>query len=137
MTFLIENWYLFLVAAVSAGLLIWPMVGANAGGAGKVTAAEAVRLINREKAVLIDVSEPAEYAQSHAGGSRNIPLAGLESSTALPKNKGQPVLLMCPTGARSSRAVAALKKLGFEHTHAVAGGLAAWREANLPVEKTA
>ena len=136
-TFLIENWYLFLAAAVSGGLLIWPMFGAAAAGAGKVTAAEAVRLINREKAVLIDVSEPAEYAQSHAGGARNIPLAGLEASPALPKNKGLPVLLMCPTGTRSSRAVAALKKLGFEHAHAVAGGLAAWREANLPVDKTA
>ncbi len=137
MTFLIENWYLFLAAAVSGGLLIWPLIGAQAGGAGKVSAAEAVRLINREKAVLIDVSEPAEYAAVHAGGSRNIPLGALEASPALPKNKGLPVLLMCPTGSRSSRAVAALKKLGFEHTHAVAGGLAAWREANLPVEKTA
>ena len=137
MTFLIENWYLFLAAAVSGGLLVWPLVGRSAGGGSKVSAAEAVRLINREKAVLIDVSEPAEYAASHAGGSRNIPLAGLETSPALPKNKGVPVLLMCPTGTRSSRAVAALKKLGFEHSHAVAGGLAAWREANLPVEKTA
>ncbi len=137
MTFLIENWYLFLVAAVSGGLLIWPMFGAAAGGTGKVTTAEAVRLINREKAVLIDVSDPSEYAQSHAGGSRNVPLAGLETSPALPRNKGQPVLLMCSTGARSSRAVAALKKLGFEQAHAVAGGLDAWRAANLPVEKTA
>ena len=137
MTFLIENWYLFLVAAVSGGLLVWPMLNEAKTGAGKVSAAEAVRLINREKAVLIDVSEPAEYAASHAGGSRNIPLAALESSPALPKNKALPVLLMCPTGSRSARAVAALKKLGFEQSHAVAGGLAAWRAANLPVEKTA
>ena len=137
MKFFIDTWFLFLAAAVSGGLLIWPMLGKGAGGAGKVSTTDAVNLINREKAVLIDVSEPAEYAASHAGGSKNIPLAGLETSPALPKNKGLPVLLMCPTGTRSSRAVAALKKLGFEHSHAVAGGLAAWREANLPVEKTA
>jgi rhodanese-related sulfurtransferase len=136
-TFLIENWYLFIAAAVSGGLLVWPMVGRHAGGAGKVTTAEAVRLINRERAVLIDISEPAEYAASHAGGAKNIPLAALETSAALPKNKSLPVLLICATGTRSSRAVTALKKLGFEHAHAVAGGLAAWREANLPVEKTA
>jgi rhodanese-related sulfurtransferase len=136
-TFLIENWFLIVAAAVSGGLLVWPLVGRGTAGGAKVTTAEAVRLINREKAVLIDVSEPAEFAASHAGGSRNIPLAGLETSASLPKNKTLPVLLICQTGARSARAVAELKKLGFEHAHAVAGGLAAWREANLPVEKTA
>ena len=137
MNFLIENWYLFATALVSGGLLLWPLLSRSAGGGAKVTTAEAVRLINREKAVLIDVSEPAEYAASHAGGARNIPLGGLPTSTALPKNKALPVLLICPTGARASRAVAALKKLGFEKAHSIAGGLAAWREANLPVEKSA
>ena len=41
---------------------------------------EAVRLINREKAVLIDVSEPEEYAQGHAVGARNVPLAALRDA---------------------------------------------------------
>jgi len=35
------------------------------------------------------------------------------------------------------RAVATLKKLGYENSHVLAGGLAAWREANLPIEKNA
>ena len=38
---------------------------------------------------------------------------------------------------RSSRAVALLKKAGYENVRSLAGGLAAWREANLPVEKSA
>jgi rhodanese-related sulfurtransferase len=42
---------------------------------------------------------------------------------------------MCPSGARASRAVGLLKKQGYERVVSVAGGLAGWREANLPVEK--
>jgi rhodanese-related sulfurtransferase len=87
--------------------------------------------------VLIDVSEPAEYAAGHAAGSKSVPLGDLESSTALPKNKSLPLVVVCPTGTRAGRAVATLKKLGFENSRALAGGFAAWRAANLPVEKTA
>ena len=136
MSFVLENWYLFVTALVSGGLLLWPMIADNMGGA-KVSAADAVRLINREKAVLIDVSEPAEYAAGHAVGAKSVPIAGLETSRDLPKNKALPLVVVCPNGARAPRAVAALKKLGFENTRALAGGLAAWRAANLPTEKTA
>ena len=136
MKFFIDNWFLFLAAAVSGGLLLWPMINKGAGGAGKVSTNDAVNLINREKAVLIDVSEPAEYAAGHAAGSKSVPLGQLETSNALPKNKALPLVVVCATGVRAGRAVGTLKKLGFENARALAGGLEAWRAANLPVEKT-
>ena len=136
MKFIIDNWFLFVAALASGGLLLWPALSRNMGSA-KVSATEAVMLINREKAVLIDVSEPAEYAAGHAAGAKNVPLAGLESSSDLPKNKALPLVVLCPTGARASRAVAILRKLGYENSRALAGGVAAWREANLPIEKSA
>ena len=135
MSFLLDNWYLILAAAVSGGLLLWPHLMGGARG-GSVSAAEAVRLINREKAVLIDVSEPAVFAAGHVPGARNVPLASLEGSKALPTNKALPLVVVCPTGALASRGAAALRKLGFEHAHALSGGLSAWRAANLPVDKT-
>ena len=136
MNFLADTWYLFLAAGVSGGLLLWPMLTRGTLG-GKITAAEAVRLINREKAVLLDVSEPAEYAAGHAVGARSVPLAGLEKSPGLPKNKTLPVIVVCPTGTRASRAAVTLKRLGFEKPSVLAGGLRAWRDANLPVERSA
>jgi rhodanese-related sulfurtransferase len=135
--FFIDNWFLFLAAAVSGGLLIWPLLNKGAGSAGGVSTHDAVQLINRERAVLIDVSEPAEYAAGHAVGAKSVPLAALETSTDLPKNKALPLVVVCPTGSRAGRAVATLKKLGFENARVLSGGLAAWRAANLPVEKTA
>ena len=76
-------------------------------------------------------------AAGHATQARNIPFGSLEGSRALPSNKAVPLLLMCPTGARAQRAVATLRKLGYEKATAVMGGLNAWREAQLPVEKSA
>ena len=135
-SFLLEYWYLVVAALVSGGLLLWPsLVGAAAGGG--VSTAEAVRLVNRERAVLIDVSEPAEFAAGHVAGARNVPLASLEASKALPTNKALPLVVVCGTGARAGRAADVLRKQGYERAQPLAGGLAAWREANLPVERSA
>lgn len=134
--FLIDNWFLIVAAVVSGGLLVWPLISRGTGS-GKVSPSEAVTLINREKAVLIDVSDATEYASGHAAGAKNVPLASLETSAVLPKNKSLPLVVLCATGMRSPKAVATLQKLGYANSKALAGGLSAWREANLPVEKAA
>ncbi|WP_423598241.1 rhodanese-like domain-containing protein [Roseateles sp. MS654] len=138
MKFLLENWYLVLTALVSGGLLLWTSLRGKSGG---VATAEAVRLVNREKGVLIDVGEPEEFAAGHATGARNVPLSSLTGTDVpvkqLPSNKALPVVLMCKTGARAQRAAGILQKQGYANAVAVQGGLAAWREASLPVEKSA
>ena len=136
MQFALENWVLILAALTSGALLLWPNLNKQGGGSA-VGTTEAVRLINREKAVLIDVSEPEEFAQGHAAGARNVPLNALEGAKELPSNKQLPLVLMCGTGARAARAASLLRKLGNERAIALAGGLKAWREANLPLEKSA
>jgi rhodanese-related sulfurtransferase len=134
-SFFIENWSLLAVALVSAGMLMWPTM-AGGGGAGALSTNDAVQLINREKAVVVDVCGVDEFKAGHVGGAKNVPLDELESKLAgLVKNKATPVILVCASGARSKRAVAIAKKLGFENAHSLAGGLGAWRSANLPVEK--
>ena len=136
MNFILENWLLIAVAFVSGGMLVWPLVRGG-GGAGAVGASEAVRLMNREKAVLIDVSEPREYAAGHAAQARSVPIGQLDTSKDLPSNKALPLVVLCPTGARAGRAAASLRKLGYAQARALAGGTAAWRDAGLPIEKSA
>lgn len=135
MSFFIENWTLFAVALASGGMLLWPVLAGQAG-AGSVNTHEAVQLINREKATVVDVCSAEEFAAGHVGGARNIPLDQLEAQLAgAVKNKNLPLILVCATGARSRRAVAIAQKLGFQNTHSLTGGLGAWRAASLPVEK--
>jgi len=122
------------VAASSALALFWPAI--TKGAANGVQPTEAVLLMNREKAVVIDVCEPAEFAQGHVVGSKNIPLSQLEAQLPqVVKNKNLPVIMVCQVGGRASRAAAQAQKLGFERAQALSGGLKSWREANLPVEK--
>jgi rhodanese-related sulfurtransferase len=133
--FVIDNWMLIAVALVAGAMLVWPVIqgGAVRGG---VSAQDAVQLINREKAVVVDVCEPEEFAQGHIGGARNVPLAQLEQRLPeVVKNKSLPVILVCATGGRAQRALGTAKKLGYEKAQALAGGLKAWKDANLPVEK--
>ena len=135
MKFLIDNWMLISIALASGGMLIWPMV---AGGmnAGSLSAAGAVTLINREKAVVVDVSETEEFAAGHVGGAKNVPFSELEDKLpTAAKNKALPLILVCPTGSRANRALAVAKKLGYEQAQVLGGGLKAWKEANLPLEK--
>ncbi len=136
MNFLIENWTLFAIAIGSAAMLLWPVMKGAAGTGGNLNANGAVQLMNREKAVVVDLSDAAEFASGHIVGSKNLPademLSKLESAV---KNKALPVILVCPTGARASRLVDASKKLGYGNVQAISGGLKAWREAGLPLEK--
>ncbi|MDW8336494.1 MAG: rhodanese-like domain-containing protein [Tepidimonas sp.] len=133
MEFLIDNWMLVAVALGSGLMLLWPVV--TGGMAAGVNPTEAVQLINRDKAVVIDVCSPAEYAAGHVVGARNVPLD--ELAQRLPqvvKNKATPLVLVCASGVRSRRAAAIAKKLGYDKAVSLAGGLAAWRAASLPVQ---
>lgn len=135
MSFFIDNWILIAVAFASGALLVWPAVKAG-GRAGSLNTTDAVMLMNREKAVVIDVSDPEEFAQGHIIGAKNLPLAELEAK--LPgavKNKALPLIFVCPTGARANRGLALAKKLGHEKAQSLTGGMGAWRTAGLPVEK--
>ena len=125
---------LFAVAIGSATMLFMPQIKGAAGGT--LSAAGAVQLMNREKAVVIDVSDAEEFAAGHVTNSKNVPLNQLDEKLAgLVKNKELPLILVCTSGIRSNRAVATAKKLGFANVQSMAGGLKAWREANLPLEK--
>ncbi|MES2785940.1 MAG: rhodanese-like domain-containing protein [Pseudomonadota bacterium] len=134
MKFLIDNWMLLTVAATSGFMLLWPHLRAGSGGA--LTAAGAVQLINRERAVVVDVSETEEFAAGHVGGAKSVPFSDLEKRLPeVVKNKTLPLILVCASGARSNRALGTAKQLGYDKAQVLAGGLKAWKDANLPVEK--
>ena len=135
MKFLLDNWSLVLVALTSGLLLLWPIIRSAASGA--LSPTDAVQLINREKAVVIDVCEAHEYAAGHISGAKHIPLGQLANQ--LPgtvKNKDLPLIFVCKSGTRSSSAARIAKGLGYTKAQSLGGGLSGWLAASLPVEKS-
>ncbi|AEG94186.1 rhodanese-like domain-containing protein [Ramlibacter tataouinensis] len=134
MNFFIDNWMLISVAVMSGAMLLWPAVrGSTLSG---LNANAAVQLINRERAMVVDVGEADEFAAGHIVGARNVPVGQLEARLPeVARNKAVPLLLVCANGSRAQRALAVAKKLGYDKAQVLAGGLKAWKDANLPVEK--
>ena len=135
MKFITENIFLIAVAFVSGAMLVWPLVRRGAGGP-SVGTLEATMLINQKDAVVIDVREPGEFAQSHILNARNVPLGEIEARIKeLERFKAKPVIVSCATGNRSGSAASVLRKHGFANVVNLAGGVAAWQQAGLPTEK--
>lgn len=132
MDFIAENITWVMLAAISGGMLIIPML--RGGGGNSVSVSEATLKINREDAIVLDVRETNEWDAGHITGARHISLAQLDKRLSeIDKHKTHPVIVCCASGNRSSSACGVLKRAGFEKVFNLAGGLGAWREAGLPV----
>jgi rhodanese-related sulfurtransferase len=132
MEFVQQNMIWVVLALVSGGMLLWPMVAG--GGVENLTPAQATLLMNREDALVLDVRETGEWGSGHIAGARHIALTQLEKRMSeIEKLKERPVIICCASGNRSSSACGQLKKGGFEKVFSLAGGISAWREAGLPL----
>jgi rhodanese-related sulfurtransferase len=134
--FVQENLLLIAVAFVSGAMLLWPYVR-RAGGGPAVSAAQATQLMNREDALVLDVRDPGEFGSGHIIGAKNMPLSRIDSagSEIAAKRRDKPVIVYCDDGNRAVKAAAALRTQGFGKVVSLSGGLGAWRQAGLPVEK--
>ena len=131
-----SNGLLAAVAAVSGAMLLWPYVRRFRGGP-SISAAQATQLINREDALVVDVRDPGEYGAGHILGAKNVPLSRIDAvgSEIAGKYKDKPVIVYCDDGNRSGKAATALRGQGFGKAVSLSGGLGAWRQAGLPLEK--
>lgn len=131
MDFIAQNITWVMLAALSGGMLIIPMLR---GGGNSITVSEATLKINREDAIVLDVRETHEWDAGHITGARHVALAQLDKRLSeIDKHKAHPVIVCCASGNRSSSACGVLKRAGFEQVFNLAGGLGAWREAGLPI----
>jgi rhodanese-related sulfurtransferase len=133
--FVTDNKYVVAVAFVSGAMLVWPALRRGVAGA-TISTLQATLLINQQNAVVLDVREAAEYEKGHMLNARNIPFGELGARAGeIDKHKAKPVIVVCDNGNRSGRAATVLRKLGFEQVFALGGGIGAWRQAGLPLEK--
>jgi rhodanese-related sulfurtransferase len=136
MQFIQNNLLIIALIVVSGAMLLWPAIGRIFFGRKQVDVQEAVLKMNHEDAVVLDVREDKEVAQGRIPHARHIPLGQLKNRLSeLEKFKAKPVIVACRSGHRSSGACGILMQNGFADVYNLAGGMAAWEQANLPVEK--
>lgn len=134
--FALDNWTLIAVAFASGAMLIWPFASGARGGAARLSTLQATRLINDSDAVVIDIRDQADYARGHIINSKNIPDKVInERKAEIEKLKGKPVIVSCDGGTRAGASADKLRAMGLTEVFTLQGGLAAWREAGLPVSK--
>lgn len=101
----------------------------------KVSPSTLQQWLTQEKAVLVDVREPAEYQSEHIAGACNIPLSRIHVTT-LPHHEGKKLVLQCLRGSRSNQACSALLgAVQVPEMYQLEGGLEAWKNAGLPVNR--
>jgi len=129
--FLLDNIFLIAIALISGGMLAWPLIRSRAAGPALSTL-QATQLINARNAVVLDVRTPQEFATGSLPGARNVPADKLGEK--LPDiKKDKPVIVVCASGGRAGRAAAQIRAGGHAEVYVLAGGIAAWRDAGLPI----
>lgn len=125
------------LAVASGAMLIWPLVSRPFRQANEVGTFEAVQLINRRDALVLDVRASGDYAAGHVASARHIPEAQLSDRIKeLEKYKSRPIIVSCSVGSRAPSVSSMLRKQGFAEAFALKGGIAAWQQASLPLEKS-
>jgi len=136
--FLENNWPVIMIMIVSGAMLAWPFVQRRVSAVRDIGALEATALINRRNAVMLDIREPKEHEGGRIPNAVHLPQSQLASrGHELKKLTARPVIAYCDRGQRSPAAASALTKLGFAEVYTLRGGLRAWGEAGLPIEKGA
>ncbi|MDD9805763.1 MAG: rhodanese-like domain-containing protein [Gammaproteobacteria bacterium] len=134
--FIADNIFLFGILTALAVMIVSTEMKRLLKKYRDITPAEAVQLINREGAVMLDVRESSEL---ETGRVRN---AKFLSASVLPKRmdelddiRDKPIITFCAHGLKARNICQLLSKRGFPNIYFLKGGIAAWEQANLPLTK--
>ena len=136
MEFFAANQLLFVVLFGLTIAVIYNEVSRLTSGFKAVDPSGLTALINRQDALLVDVSPAADFEKGHIAGAKNVQLSQFDADNkVLAKVRDLPVVVACRSGSASSGAAKKLVKAGFKQVYWLDGGVAAWQQASLPLVK--
>lgn len=124
----------WMLSGLWVALLAAFLLHRSKSGASAVSLQQAVFLINRKDALVLDIRDKKEYDAGHIVDAVHIPLGKLSDRLAeLDKHKSRPVVVACKMGQHSGEACKTLESAGFEQVVRLKGGMASWRAEQLPL----
>ena len=135
--FVLNNLLLFAALVVVMVMLIKAELDHQANKGSFLSPSMATRLMNNhDDMLIIDIRTTADFKKGHIKGAKNMPLSDFAKGVdGLSDDKDKPVLIYCNSGNTVTRAIKLLKNAGFEQVNNLDGGIAAWKEANMPLAK--
>jgi rhodanese-related sulfurtransferase len=103
-------------------------------GYSALTPAGLTQLINRDNALLIDLSSQQDFEKGHIPGARLVAPSQFDpENKELAKARELPVAVVCRSGQASARAARRLKQAGFTRVYWLDGGVNGWQQAQMPL----
>jgi rhodanese-related sulfurtransferase len=131
-----ENQFLAMIFVGLTLAIVYTEFSRLTSGFKAVDPAGLTALINREDALLVDVSAATDFEKGHIAGAKNVQMSQFDADNKiLAKVRELPVAVVCRTGTTSAEAAKKLVKAGFKQVHWLDGGIASWAQANLPLVK--
>lgn len=134
--FVNQNFILFAILGILIALILRMEIKIALRGFKSISPAEAVQLMNKDDALILDVREDSERVHGHIKGAKHLALSVMKQRVEeLKDHAGQPVIAYCKTGNRSNQACEILKSNEFQNVMSLKGGIEAWQNVNLPIVK--
>ena len=131
-----RNYLLFITLAAVITLIIITELRRATKGYKEVSPADAVLLINKEDALVLDIREENERTQGSIVNSKHIAFSKLtDKLDNISSDKDKPILVFCKMGNRSSQACKLLLKNSYTNVFGLKGGITAWINEQLPITK--
>ena len=136
MQFASQNPMLSAIFAILTVALIYTEILRLFVGYKVVSPAQLTDLINKQSALLIDVSPQNDFEKGHILGSKHVSISQFDpENKQLAKTKEMPVAMVCRNGQQSALAAKRLHKAGFTQVFWLNDGINAWVQADLPLSK--
>ena len=131
--FIIEQWVLVVALFVCIIMLIR---NENQKSGPTLSPQQAIKIINQENGIFLDVRDFREFKDGHIVAAINIPFNKLlEQLSQIEKYKDQPIVVVCKMGHQSGAGCKQLKSEGFQRVFKMTGGMFEWENLQLPIVK--
>lgn len=131
--FLLQQWILAAALLTAVAMLV-VHEGRKAGPA--LSPQQAIKLVNADGGVFLDLRDAAEYNAGHIAEALHIPFTKLQArEVELKSYQEKPIIVVCKMGQQAGAAAKQLRASGFARVYKMAGGMLEWRNLQLPTVK--
>lgn len=129
-----QQWWLIALFVIVLLLILVEEGKSRGTGGGQVNSNQLVKLINDDKALVLDIRAKADFKKGHITGAISMPQGQFNvDAPILARSKNKVIVVVCVKGLSANRVALTLRKAGYD-AKVLGGGIEAWKELSLPLK---